>query len=183
MVELFIAGRLTRTPELVAPAALVTKSRLPTRARLSEPKARTPCEGFICATSCCINTPTFRPSRPVKPPAIRRTAWRGISPSPVFRTAPDQWDRTHGLLLPERRLAPDTVRWDCARDEGITRVSLPRTGRATLMASSSTGEQWCEQKLAAGWSAPHPLGRLAPALPGPLHPTSTTPSHVFLCWL
>ncbi len=38
-----------------------------------------------------------------------------------------QWDRTHGLLLPT---------W-----EGITRKSLPRTGRATLMASSSTGEQ------------------------------------------
>jgi len=64
--------------------------------------------------------------------------------------------------------------------EGITHVSLPRTGRATLMASSSTGEQWCRSlRPAVGWSAPRPLGRLAPALPGPLHPTSTTPSHVF----
>src|SRR5436190_13127635 len=89
----------------------------------------------------------------------------GFSPSPVS-PHPQPWDRTHGLLLPT---------W-----EGITRKSLPRTGRATLMASSSTGEQHQGSKRpSAGWLLPHSLGRLAPALPGTLHPISTTPSHVF----
>ena len=78
------------------------------------------------------------------------------------------WDRIHGFHLRSAVGAALSL-------EGFTRESLPRTGRATLMASSSTGEQWCEHKLAAGWSVPRPLGRLAPALPGPLHPTSTTP--------
>ena len=64
--------------------------------------------------------------------------------------------------------------------QGITRESLPRTGRATLMASSSTGMQWTLiAKTSGGVVSPLPLSRLAPTLPGPLRPTSTTPSHVF----
>jgi len=48
------------------------------------------------------------------------------------------------------------------------------------MASSSTGEQHRKVfRLPAGWSVPRTLGRLAPALTGTLHPTSTMPSHVF----
>src|ERR1051326_1136878 len=42
MVELFIAGFFVRTPELVAPVPLVTKRKLPTRARLSEPVGPSP---------------------------------------------------------------------------------------------------------------------------------------------
>ena len=65
MVELFIAERFTRTPKLVAPAALVTKCRLPTRARLSEPIGPSPLDRICnCATACCINSPAFWPSRP-----------------------------------------------------------------------------------------------------------------------
>ena len=48
------------------------------------------------------------------------------------------------------------------------------------MASSSTGEQRQEVfRLPARWSVLRPLCRLAPALPGPLHPTSIAPCHVF----
>lgn len=131
----------------------------------------------ICPCALHINTPAFWPSRPVKPSAQADSLARDFSVAHLLCVAPpskriDLWDRTHGLLLRRAQMRSAT--------EGITRESLPRTGRATLVASSSTGMQWCQSlRPAAGWSAPCPLGRLAPALPGPLHPTSTTPSHVF----
>lgn len=46
MVELFAAGRLTRTPELVAPAAPVTEYGLPTEAKLNEPLGPDPLDGI-----------------------------------------------------------------------------------------------------------------------------------------
>ncbi len=84
------------------------------------------------------------------------------------------WDRTYVLLLPGASNFTERCSMvDAPTTEGITLKSLPRTGRATLMASSSTGEQRHKPRLATGWSVLRPLGRLAPALPGPLHPTST----------
>ena len=59
MVELFVAGRLTRTPELVAPAALVTECGLPTRARLSEPIRPNPLDGIRFCNSLLQNPTRF----------------------------------------------------------------------------------------------------------------------------
>src|SRR6202007_1563048 len=68
----------------------------------------------------------------------------------------------------------------CA-EKGIPLGPPLRGGGATLMASGSTGEQWCRSlRPAAGWSAPRPLGLLAPALPGPLHPNQQRPRTFFM---
>src|SRR5215831_3683100 len=91
-------GFFARTPEPVAPVPTVTSRKLPTRARLSELERPNPLERIrLCALR--INPPPFRPSRPVKPPALRRRLGEGFLRRP-FRTSHDQkWDRTHGLLL------------------------------------------------------------------------------------
>ena len=64
MVELFAAGRLTRTPELVTPAAHVTACGLPTEARLSEPFGHAPPgrDSFVQAPLAQIHP--LWPSRP-----------------------------------------------------------------------------------------------------------------------
>lgn len=127
-----------------------------------------------------LDIPTcFRPSRPHSNRLHTQTAQaRDFSVAPFLVQRRPQSASTNGIEPTDYsfRNADGTA----LRSEGITRESLPRTGRACLQASSSTGEQWTLiKRSAAGWSVPLSLGRLAPALPGPLHPTSTTPLHVF----
>ena len=91
--------------------------------------AAVPLDGICLSNSPLDNLTRF--GRNGLPRRIARIL-RGALKRKVFlrrptSATPPPWDRTHGLVLPT---------W-----EGITRKSLPRTGRATLMASSSTGEQ------------------------------------------
>lgn len=128
--------------------------------------AAIPLDGIFCPTRW-TNTPALVATACFEIARILRSFSSKVFLRRPTSATPPPWDRTHGLLLPT---------W-----EGITRKSLPRTGRATLMASSSTGEQHrkLKKRLPAGWSVPRTLGQLALALAGMLHPTSTTPSHVF----
>jgi hypothetical protein len=59
MVELFAAGRLTRTPELVTPAALVAACGLPTEAKLNEPGGPDPLDGIQLCKSLSHNYTRF----------------------------------------------------------------------------------------------------------------------------
>jgi hypothetical protein len=167
MVKLFAAGFFDRTPRLVRPRLHSSPNAgSPRKPRLNEPHGPDPPGRDYVRSSppqtspALIATALIKIARILRPISTEVFLRRPLSPPPP------PWDRTHGLLLPT---------W-----EGITRKSLPRTGRATLMASSSTGEQHRGSKRpSAEWLVPHALGRLAPALPGMLHPTSTMPSHVF----
>ena len=134
--------------------------------------ARTPWTGFNCPTGCWTITPAL---------AITATFTLSASCSQrsedFLRRPTSNSIQLHGIEPTDysflgRADAPP-------KGEGITRKSLPRTGRATLVASSSTGKQrQVIFRLPAGWSVPRPLSQLALALPGSLHPTSTMPRHV-----
>ena len=102
MVELFAAGRLTRTPELVTPAAHVAACGLPTEAKLNEPKGPDPLNGIHFCSSVLQNYTRFSHHGHVH--AELHPAASGARCFSVARiqTAYCLWDRTHGLLLPEQ---------------------------------------------------------------------------------
>ncbi len=107
--------------------------------------------------SCIIHTCFLAITASFKPPAIPQTACEGFlrRPSYALPNRPNGIESTDYFFRSAVGAALTL--------EGITRESLPRTGRAILMASSSTGEQWCAViRPAAGWSVPRPLDRLAP---------------------
>ena len=90
MVELFAAGRLTRTPELVTPAAHVAACGLPTEAKLNEPGGPDPLDGIQSCKSLLHNYTRFSHHGHVHAVCLLQPAERGLSPSPDFKlhTAP-----------------------------------------------------------------------------------------------
>lgn len=85
MVELFAAGCLARTPELVAPAAPVTECGLPTRAKLNELLRPDPLDGIRLVQEPLAQVPpALAITATFTPGASSTRPERGLSPSPVF---------------------------------------------------------------------------------------------------
>lgn len=125
MVELFTAGFFGPSPERVTvPVLCVTAQKLPTSANVER--------GLRVFHPNCSEELCPGPRGGICPLCSGRTRFdcSGSTCVECVPVAPlrhgDAWDRTRGLL-----------------QEGITLWSLPRTGRATLVASGSTGLPRC----------------------------------------
>lgn len=133
VVELFAAGCFARTPASVASRSRLLPGReLPTPARLNGRNGfRRGSPDPLDGISDWRRVTRFEPQRP------RRIVLRGVPLSPALnlkKTRNRIEDRDYSISR-----GPPSLRGKSGPQDGITSISLRRTGRAPIDASGSTG--------------------------------------------